>query len=384
MREKIRKILEFYREGLSLLKYLILSRITNLADKFKLSVRKTTLLIHDLPEPEREKTLALTVVKLQKEKEELQRKVEELEAALDEKRKKKLAEIIKKVAEAEKASQPVSMAELLRRLKLKGGVRLFRKPVRVYSFDMKYIGDLYDWELTENGWRFVIRTPTKELKRTPTYVSVWDCWIRPEHIHHQLPHFMVINLVEDEDGKWLKLGPEFLDMYYKGVPVDKIVAFYQKRIKELQRRASEAELHAEIASINNISNEIAAQVGATTNTYLKSLYENMHNTIRSSILPTAFAAMNHLDYAFMEVHRSKSIAEAALSEVDRISGRLQNIQKGVAPERIIATLNNTVERLEQVNAHLAEIIRSVNSNLQALRSLMESYPKQPEKPKKGE
>ena len=363
MRAKIIKLIELYKEGFTILKDIIKSKLIKTLGKYHIIVQPKKLQITRIPPSEREKILTLKILEILKENEKLKKQIDELQAALDEKRRKKFAELIKKAAEAEKANEPVSMAELLKRLRLKGGIALFRKPIKVYSFDMRYVGDLYDWEIIGNGWRFVIRTPDKQFRKTPVYTSIWDCWIRPDTIHHQLKGgFMHINLVVTKDGHWMKLGPEFLNMYYEGVPVEQIVAYFKERLDEAYERLQTYKLVAEVASTKNKVLSVDHAVSEELNKLTSAVFENAIQTLRKGLLPTAFAAINQLDTAHMEVHRARKIAEAALSEVDRLTGRLQTLQESAAPERIIITQDEMIRRLEEINKQLTQIINALSGS----------------------
>jgi len=356
----IAKILDFYKKGLKILKAEVIKLLLGLQDRLHLKIEKKYLQISQLPESERERVLSVKLIELQGENEKLKAELEKLKSALDEKRKKKLAEVIKKVAEAEKADEPVSLVNIITKLRAAGILR-FLRPVYVLGPDHKILGKFVDIEFYNGGFRIVFEDQNKTIRHTPIYHSFDEAFVDIDHIHHQLKAgVLVVNAIEQE-GELVKLDPSIINQYYKGLNAKDVIAYYHKQLQNLSKKAYMSELEKEFAVIRNIQESLDAEESKLLAKTTLNLYEDLKNTVSRLITPSALSAIHNQDILWMQLARERGIAEGAVDQAQRVASRLKTLEQSTAPERIILAEQATQDRLRKVIDELTQILERLSN-----------------------
>lgn len=347
-------IFDVYRVAFSYIKHKIVSK---LAKAMKIEPKRYEIRLDQLPPDERIRILADQLLREKEEKVLLERKLQHLEDQLNTLRQKTFAKILEELAkeEKEKGGVPVSLAELLSKARQRG-LLPFAKPPVVFDLTMKKIGYLRDIIIHPNGgMAFVIEKYKGNVVTTPPFGSLWEAVFHAENLSYQLPHVIVLNLVEMEDGKMIKVPQAYINAIYQGEPVEKVIAVLKQEIDRLSSEVMSSKLAAEILSVKNSIDKIDKEVSNILATSALNLFEKTMKSVSEIIIPTSLSAIGSNTELHLEMQHQRSLAEHAKEISDLYANRLKNLEESLAPEKIIVIQNEIIERLKELSKHLSDI-----------------------------
>jgi len=359
LKRTLSTIKEIYVVSFSYIKHTIVNKL--LTKIIKVQPKEYKISISQLPPDEQTKILVNQLMKEKEEKVLLEQKVKELEEQLDKLRQKALAKVLEEIAkeEKEKGKPSVSLYDVLRRVKMRG-ILPFKKPPVVYDITMKKLGYLNDIILhPSGGFAFVIDKGKGNYITTPPFSSLWEAVFHAENISQQLPDVLILNVVEMEDGRLIKVPEIYINSLYKGEPAEKIIAHLKEQINKLANEAETAKLMAELVSVQNVIEKIDKDVAHNIAVTSLNLFENMMKTASNVLIPTTLAATQANTTLHLELNHQRSLAEHAKELADQYAARLKKLEDSLAPEKIIMIQDRLISRLEELTERLATITKEL-------------------------